>query len=93
MVDYAGTLDSALANAVVPFSVQPGSFTMLSFAAKHRRANIVRALLAAGALPDGTRENGAAALHEAAYRGDMTIVRLLLEARADPCAATRGGWW
>ena len=93
MENHAVTLDSALANVVVPFSIQPGSFTMLSFAAKHRRANIVRALLAAGALPDGTRENGATALHEAAYRGDTNIVRLLLEAGADPCAATRGGWW
>lgn len=93
LVDHAGTFDSALANVVVPFSIQPGSFTMLSFAAKHRRTNIVRALLAGGALPDGTRENGAAALHEAAYRGDTAIVRLLLEAGADPCAATRGGWW
>ena len=86
-------LSDVLANAVVPFSIQPGSFTMLGFAAKHRRVNMVRALLAAGALPGGTRENGATALHEAAYRGDVAIVKLLLDAGADLCAATRGGWW
>ena len=57
------------------------------------RRCVVLALLVAGADLEGAKDNGATALHEAAYRGNTDMLRLLLDAGANACAATRSCYW
>lgn len=52
---------------------------------------ICRELLAAGADPDVDRRGGWTALHEAASRGNLPLVRLLLRWEADPGAESDDG--
>ena len=51
----------------------------------------VRSLLAGGANPNAAGGDGLSALHLAAGEGDLEIVKLLLDARADLGATTRIG--
>ena len=64
--------------------------TALLLAARHRSARTVHSLLRRGAL--FTRDGaGCSVLHKAATNADPAVVRLLLQAQADPCARDREG--
>ena len=64
--------------------------TALLLAARHRSARTVHALLKRGAT--FTRDaSGNSVLHKAAANADPAVVKLLLQAQADPCARDREG--
>lgn len=64
--------------------------TALLLAARHRSARTVHALLRRGAI--FTRDvSGCSVLHKAAANTDPAVVKLLLQAQADPCARDREG--
>lgn len=71
-------------------SSAPDGSTALLLAARHRSARTVHALLRRGAA--FTRDaSGCSVLHKAAANSDPAVVRLLLQAQADPCARDREG--
>lgn len=63
----------------------------LHFATMHGNARATRALLAAGANPDGRDAQSNTALHIAATGGQTTVIELLLDAGADPDMQNRQG--
>jgi uncharacterized protein len=63
----------------------------LGTAAFARDRESARALLEAGADPNGRGDGGFAPLHSAAQNGDVEFVRLLLQSGADPGAASSDG--
>ncbi|MCK6390730.1 MAG: ankyrin repeat domain-containing protein [Azonexus sp.] len=63
----------------------------IHFAAMNPDITALQALIAAGALINARDNEGATALHLAAYASRATHARLLLEAGADPMAKTDNG--
>lgn len=63
----------------------------LADAAMQRDSGTVTRLLAEGFEVNARQNDGATALHWAAYHGDVDMARLLLQAGADPAAANRNG--
>jgi len=64
-------------------ALRPDGNTPLIHAVLRRRADLVDALLAAGADPNGKNESGATALMIASGRGNLPLVDRLLSARAN----------
>jgi peptidoglycan/LPS O-acetylase OafA/YrhL len=65
--------------------------TPLALAAMEGDADVVAALLDAGAAVDGRNGNGGTPLHAAAFMGQADVVDLLLARGADPAATTTAG--
>lgn len=64
--------------------------TALMLAAERGQVDIMRALLAAGANPNATRDDGITTLMHAAASGDAAPVKVLLDAHADVNARASG---
>jgi ankyrin repeat protein len=70
----------------------PNGWTPLMHAVHKNQLGSVRALLAAGAAPDGRADNGLTPLMLAAAQGEPEIVEELLQAGADPRLHGPIGW-
>jgi ankyrin repeat protein len=68
-----------------------GNVTPLHSGAAGKSADVVHALLEAGADPNARQSGGFAAIHAAAQNGDAEMARDLLEHGADPNAETDDG--
>jgi hypothetical protein len=84
LAERGGDLEAVSTNLQV--RVRP-----LGTAAFSRALDCTRALLAAGADPNGPGGGGFVALHTAALNGDVELTRLLLEHGADPNIAAADG--
>lgn len=89
------TICLAVTGFVTPTLADPARRTPIAessllAAVKSQRADVIKALLADGADPDGTSRLGESSLHRA-VTGDPGIVKLLLEAGANPNARDAGG--
>ena len=83
-------LESALAAGADPEQLSATFELPLMAAVKVKRMDSVKALLGAGADPDGTNRLGESSLHVAAA-GDSGILKSLLDAGANPNARDAGG--
>jgi ankyrin repeat protein len=83
-------VDALLAAGALGLEPDESRGALIARAVYHRQRQIVQALLAAGADPDGD-DGYRTALGQAAENGDLEIVRLLLDAGADPDKDPGGG--
>jgi ankyrin repeat protein len=86
------TAGKAAARWTAKGSPQSNLELVISYAARHGVAGIVRALLDLGANPDFAPEGTPPPLFSAAEAAEMEIVRLLLERGAAPNGASGNGW-
>lgn len=76
------------------YAVADDGYTALHLAAFFAHLDVARVLLAHGADVHAVSANAMRVqpLHAAAVRGDATLLKLLLDAGADPDARQAGGW-
>jgi ankyrin repeat protein len=86
-----GALRDALANGGDPEQRGPGGEPVLSQAARTGDADLVAALLDAGAAVEAASACGNTALMEAAARGHLDVVKLLLARGARPTRRNKWG--
>ena len=87
-------VQNLLTNSSNANSICPGvmaDMPVLSAAARHGGAEIVQALIKAGADVNGANEAGFTALHNAAHEGHTAVARVLLQAGASVDAKTSDG--